>query len=338
MTLRFAVIGTGAIGREHIRRCSHTLVGASVVAVNDIDPAAAARAVDQLQIDATVYEDPHALIRAANVDAVLVTSWGPSHEEFVLACIAAGKPVFCEKPLATTAEACRRIVEAEVAHGKRLVQVGFMRSFDEGFRQLKQVIDAGQIGAPLMVHAIHRNPQPAPNYQTSMGITDTLIHELDGLRWLLEDDYKSVQVVFPRSSSQAAAGTRDPQIILLETRQGIRIDVEVFVNCRYGYDVQCQVVGETGVAALPEPAAVSLRSQARFSTPILTDWKDRFIAAYDVELQFFIDALRRGEVQGPSAWDGYAAAVAADACVKAQASGAIEPVELPERPAFYNPH
>src|SRR3546814_12779239 len=72
------------------------------------------------------------------------------------------------------------------------------------------------------------------NYKTDMAITDSVIHELDVLRWLLADDYVSVQVVFPRKTSQALAHLRDPQIVLLETARGTRIDVEVFVNCQYG--------------------------------------------------------------------------------------------------------
>ncbi|NBF05011.1 Gfo/Idh/MocA family oxidoreductase [Pseudomonas sp. Fl5BN2] len=335
MTLQLGVIGTGAIGQDHIRRCSQTLLGSRVVAVTDINLEQAARVVSELGLDAEVYADGHALIKAAHVQALLVTSWGPSHEAFVLAAIAAGKPVFCEKPLAVTAEGCRRIVEAEIAHGRRLVQVGFMRPYDAGYQALKAVIDSGRIGEPLMLHCAHRNPRVGENYQTDMAITDTLIHELDVLRWLLADDYVSVQVLFPRTTRNAHARLRDPQIVLLETARGTRIDVEVFVNCQYGYDIQCEVVGESGIARLPEPSQVQLRSEATLSTAILMDWKDRFIAAYDVELQAFIDGVRAGQVGGPSAWDGFAAAVAADACIQAQQSGAIVPVSLPERPGFY---
>ena len=117
--------------------------------------------------------------------------------------------------------------------------------------------------------------------------------------------------------------------------KGTLIDGEVFVNCQYGYDIQCEVVGETGIARLPEPSAVQMRKSASLSTAILTDWKDRFIKAYDVELQAFINDVKAGQLHGPSAWDGYAASVAADACIKAQ--GTSEPVEvtLPECPAFY---
>ncbi|MDB6052227.1 MAG: putative dehydrogenase [Pseudomonas sp.] len=335
MALKLGVIGTGAIGQDHIRRLSQTLLGSEVVALTDINLEQAAKVARDLGLTAEVYSDGHALIAAPDVEAVLVTSWGPSHEEFVLAAIAAGKPVFCEKPLAVTAEGCRRIVDAEIAYGKRLVQVGFMRPYDEGYRALKAVVDSGQIGEPLMLHCAHRNPTVGENYKTDMAITDTLIHEIDVLRWLLDDDYVSVQVVFPRKSGKAFAHLKDPQIVLLETAKGTRIDVEVFVNCQYGYDIQCEVVGETGIARLPEPSQVQLRSGAKLSNAILMDWKDRFIAAYDVELQAFIDSVRAGQIGGPSAWDGYAAAVTADACIEAQKSGAIVPVSLPQRPAFY---
>ncbi|MCP1439212.1 myo-inositol 2-dehydrogenase/D-chiro-inositol 1-dehydrogenase [Erwinia persicina] len=336
MTLKLGVIGTGAIGQEHIRRCSKVLQGAKVVAVSDINIEGAKGVVSRLGLEAEVYANGHDVIRSSDVDALIVTSWDPTHEEFTLAAIAAGKPVFCEKPLALTAEGCRRVVEAEIAHGKRLVQVGFMRPYDTGYRALKQVITNGDIGEPLMLHCAHRNPSVPESYTTDMAITSTLIHELDVLRWLTEDDYKTVQVVFPRDTKNTHAKLRDPQIVLFETQKGVRIDVEIFVNCAYGYDIQCEVVGETGIARLPEPASVQLRKEAKLSTSILTDWKDRFIDAYDVELQAFINDVTAGQLHGPSAWDGYAASVAADACLKAQESGAIESVELPPRPAFYN--
>jgi myo-inositol 2-dehydrogenase/D-chiro-inositol 1-dehydrogenase len=337
MTLNIGVIGTGAIGKDHIRRCSLALAGSRVVAVNDINLEQAKQVVSKLGIEAEVYASGHDLINAANVQAILVTSWGPSHEEFVLAAIAAGKPVFCEKPLAVTAAGCKHIVEAEMAHGKRLLQVGFMRPWDDGYKALKAVLDSGRIGDSLMVHCAHRNPTANEAYSTNMAVSDTLVHELDVLRWLLDDDYVSAQVIFPRKTRNAHAQLRDPQIVLLETAKGVRIDVEIFVNCQYGYDIQCEVVGELGIARLPEPATVSVRGEGQLSNAILTDWKQRFIAAYDVELQAFIDGVQAGRIDGPSAWNGYAAAVAADACGEAQLSGAIVPISMPARPAFYDP-
>ena len=300
MSLKLGVIGAGAIGKEHIRRCTQVLQGATVVAVSDINEENARAAVALPGVHAEVYADGHDVIKASDVDAILITSWDPTHEEYTLAAIA-----------------------------------GFMRPYDEGYLALKKVIDDGDIGAPLMLRCAHRNQSVGENYTTDMAITNTLIHELDVLRWLLNDDYRSVQVRFPRSTSHTHARLKDPQIVSFETKKGTLIDVEVFVNCQYGYDIQCEVVGETGIARLPEPSAVQMRKAANLSTAILTDWKDRFIKAYDVELQAFINDVQAGQLHGPSAWDGYAASVAADACIKAQ--GTSDPVEvtLPECPAFY---
>ncbi|GAA3333702.1 hypothetical protein GCM10020331_098780 [Ectobacillus funiculus] len=115
---------------------------------------------------------------------------------------------------------------------------------------------------------------------------------------------------------------QDPQLITLETNSGIIITAEVFVNCKYGYDIQCEVIGEEGVAYLPEFSGIATRKEAKFGTSILMDWKQRFIAAYDKELQDFMDSIKNtGEPNGPTSWDGYIAAVTADACVKSQQTG-----------------
>lgn len=336
MTVRIGVIGTGMIGRDHTRRLQQVLAGAEVVALADYSIEAAQAAQAEFAPNATVYATGEELIAASDVDAVLVTSTGSTHEAYVLAAIAAGKPCFCEKPLATTAEGAKRIVDAEVAHGQRLVQVGFMRRYDAGYRMLKEVVDT-QIGTPLMVHAAHRNPTVPEAYVTPMAIHDTLIHEIDVMRWLLDDDYVSAQVVFPRVSSKSHSKLKDPQIVLLETAKGVRIDVEVFVNCTYGYDIQCQVVGEEGLASLPEPMAITKRLGAELKNDIMTDWKDRFVESYDVELTDFIKAAARGTASGPSSWDGYVAAITSDACVNAQENeGQIIPITLPARPALFN--
>lgn len=336
MTVRIGVIGTGAIGRDHARRINQVLGGAKIVALSDVNKASAEAVRKDIAPDAAIYDTGEALIAASDVDAVLVTSWGATHEQYVLAAIAAGKPCFCEKPLATTADGAKRIVDAEVQHGKRLVQVGFMRRYDSGYVALKQAVDS-KIGAPIMVHAAHRNPTVPEQYVTPMAIHDTLIHEIDVFRWLLDDDYVSARVLFPRSAARSHAKLKDPQVVILETAKGTIIDVEVFVNCHYGYDIQCEVVGEDGIARLPEPMAIQMRLGAKLQNDILTDWKDRFIASYDVELQDFIHAAARGTASGPTSWDGYVAAITSDACVAAQESeGNAIPINLPARPALYN--
>ncbi|MDT7751282.1 MAG: myo-inositol 2-dehydrogenase / D-chiro-inositol 1-dehydrogenase, partial [Pseudonocardiales bacterium] len=133
--INVGVIGVGMIGQDHIRRLSQVLSGARVAAVSDVDsdrarsvaaglPGGGAGGSAGAGAGVAVHDTGEALIADPAVDAVLVTSWGPTHEEYVLACLAAGKQVFCEKPLATTREACDRIIDAEVALGRRLVSVG----------------------------------------------------------------------------------------------------------------------------------------------------------------------------------------------------------------------
>ncbi|MBA4862185.1 Gfo/Idh/MocA family oxidoreductase [Streptomyces sp. PSKA54] len=334
MTVRVGVIGAGWIGHEHIRRLTDVVTGAAVTAVSDIDAARAEEAA--ARVGARVYGTGAELIAADEVDAVLVTSWGPTHAEHVLNAIAAGKPVFCEKPLATTAEDCLRIVEAEMAHGRRLVQVGFMRRYDQGYRQMKEVIASGRIGEPLVVHCAHRNPTVPESYTSEMAALDTAVHEVDVLRWLLDDEIVSAQVVTPRATSKRFAHLKDPQIMLFETAKGVRIDLEVFVNCQYGYDIQCEAVGEQGLVRLPDPSSVTVRTAGQHSTTVLTDWVGRFVDAFDTEFREWIANLAAGnEPTGPSAWDGYAATVITSATVEALDSGRTVGTDMKPRPAFY---
>lgn len=336
MTIRFGVIGTGAIGKDHINRITNTLSGGQIIAVTDVNLNVAKKVVEQFELNASVYQDDKSLISENDVDAVLVTSWGPAHESSVLAAIEAGKYVFCEKPLATTAEGCMRIVEAEMKYGKRLVQVGFMRRYDSGYKKLKEAVEQNIVGQPLMIHCAHRNVSVSEMYTTDMAVTDTLVHEIDILHWLVNDNYKSVQVYFPKRTSHALEHLQDPQIFIFETQSGIYINVEVFVNCKFGYDIQCEVICEEGLLKLPEFPGIVMSKDAKRSVELLTDWKQRFIDAYDNELQDFMDSIRKvGHPQGPTAWDGYTTAVTSDTCLKAQQTGFKEYIQLVNKPNFY---
>lgn len=254
MTLKVGIVGTGMIGRDHIRRLTQVLSGAEVVAVTDIDLARAEAAAPE---GARAYDTPATLIAAPEVEAVVICSWGPAHEEQLLAAISAGKPVFCEKPLVTSEAAALKVMDAEVAHGRRLVQVGFMRRFDADYRRLKAVIDGGSLGAPLLYHSVHRNASvPAGLYTSDMPLNDTLVHDADISRWLLDDEVTGVEVRVPRRSTRGG-DLRDPVFVLLHMASGALVDVEISVNIGYGYDIRGEVSCEAGVASLPNrPAAV----------------------------------------------------------------------------------
>jgi myo-inositol 2-dehydrogenase / D-chiro-inositol 1-dehydrogenase len=334
LTLNVGVIGVGMIGQDHIRRLTHVLSGARVAAVTDVDLERARTVANDLP-GATLHAGGSDLIADDGVDAVVVTSWGPTHEEYVLACIAAGKQVFCEKPLATTREACERIVDAEVAAGRRLVMVGFMRRYDPQYRAMKDVLTSGDIGAPLLMHAAHRNPSVPDFFTSDMIITDSAVHDIDVARWMFDDELAAVTVLKGRVSRKAKAGFHDPLLVILETAGGVLVDVEAMVNAGFGYDIRGEVVCEDGTVELSESAGAVVKSAGRYAGRVPAHWRERFVGAFDAELQSWVDAVTAGTTTGPSAWDGYATTVACETGLAALRSGAREPVVLRERPALY---
>jgi myo-inositol 2-dehydrogenase/D-chiro-inositol 1-dehydrogenase len=332
MALRIGVVGTGNMGQEHIRRLAG-VPGAAVVAVSDVNTEQAKREAER--VGARAFTDGNDVIGSDDVQAVLVASPGFTHEEFTLACIAAGKPVFCEKPLAPTVDACLRVLAAEVEASRRLVQVGFMRRYDHGFRALKDTLDDGGIGRALLLHCRHRNAVAPPGFTSDMMITDSVVHDIDVTRWLLGQEIVATTVFKPRPSSKAAAGLQDPQLAMLETTDGVLVDVESFVNCQFGYDIRYELVGETGTASLGELPGVEVRQDGRHHGPIPADFRERFRDAYQSELQEWVGGALEGRIGGPSAWDGYATTAVAEACVQALTEDRRAVVELAERPALY---
>jgi len=333
MDLKVGVIGTGFIGREHIKRINNKLSGAQVTAVNDINVEAAKSIAEKF--NTKFYNSAVDLINSDEVEAIIVASWDPTHAEFVLESIKAGKYVFCEKPLATSAEETLMIIDEEIKFGKKVVQVGFMRRYDRGYREIKNEIENKEIGVPLIIHSIHRNKVPEPQFTTEMSIKNSVIHEIDLYRWLLGEDYKIAQVVIPKMSKNGKGELLDPQIVLLETESGVRIDVESFVNCQYGYDVRCEVVGEEGTLTLADPHQTIKRKGGEKSHPIFLDWSDRFSEAYDIELQEWINDVKKDEMNGPSSWDGYMASYTADLCSQARINNEIIEIPTQKCPDFY---
>ena len=144
-------------------------------------------------------------------------------------------------------------MEAEQAAGRRLVTVGFMRRFDRSYREMKSLLDSGELGETLMVHCAHRNPTVPENYTWDMAINDTAIHEVDTMRWLLGEEFVSARVDKPKKTSLRFEHLQDPLVLVLETESGVRVDDEIFVNCQFGYDIRCEAVAEKGTVSLGRP-------------------------------------------------------------------------------------
>lgn len=334
MSLQVGVIGAGLMGTTHVRLLSAAVSRAEVVAVSDASAENAERVAQEDGVR-TVHADALDLIRDPQVEAVVIASPAETHERFVLACLEAGKPVLCEKPLVATVEASRRVLDAEAALGRRIVQVGFMRRFDPGYTDMKRRIDSGSLGPPVLLHCAHRNPTVPHGFGSEMIINDTVVHEIDTVRWLLDQEIVRATVYTPRPTSRAADGVFDPQFVVFETDAGVLADVEAFVNAQYGYDIRCEVVAETGTVSLANPPTVRVRSAGRDAVDVPSRFQERFAAAYVQQLQLWASAAADGRAAGPSAWDGHAAAVVCHAAVESLRSGRAVDVQLDPRPDLY---
>lgn len=334
MELRIGVIGIGAMGRDHVDRINNRVNGASVTAISDINREEGLKY--GAEIGAEFISNAEDLIASDEIDGVVITSWDPTHEEYVLEAIKNNKYVFCEKPLSVDSAGCMNIVNAEVEKGERLVQVGFMRRFDRGYEDIKKELDKGQLGEPLLLHCTHRNAEVDSKYDTPMAVENTAVHEVDALRWLLQEDFVQAEVILPKKqTTNTHANLHDPQFMLLQTESGVCIDLEVFVNCKFGYDINCKVVCENGEIGLTNPTYYSIKTENKDYKRVPSDWKERFIEAYDKEFQLWVDGIKQESITGPSAWDGYMASVTTTALSLARDTGEKTTINFEEMPSLY---
>jgi myo-inositol 2-dehydrogenase/D-chiro-inositol 1-dehydrogenase len=325
--LRIAVLGVGMMGAFHVDALSKRVRGAQVTVINDFLDDKAAEVAGT--VGARVEADPIAAINDSDVDAVLIASPGDAHAEQLHACLDRGIPVLCEKPLTTDMESAYAIVQKEKALGKQLIQVGFMRRFDPEYAALRKLISDGGLGNPLMVHCVHRNPAVGDHFNSEFMIRDSVVHEVDVVRFLLDEEITSVEVVRGVASSSAPHGTHDPMLVIFETESGRIATDEIFVRSGVGYEVRTEVVGEKGSALIGLDQNLQMKStDGRWGGKITPSFVERFGQAYDIELQRWVDAARAGTIDGPSAWDGYAAVAVCEAGVLALRSGVKVHVHL----------
>ena len=334
MPIRIAIIGAGLMGSDHARIFAEELPGAVVQVICDASEPRALALADSLG-GAEVATDPLAVIGRADIDAVVIASPDSTHAPLSLACIAAGKPVLCEKPLSQSPAECHSVMQAEERAGRRHVQLGFMRRFDESYAQIKAELATGSLGKPLMMHNFHRNVEtPNADFTADMAITNSAPHEFDVARFVLDTEYVSISAFQPAPTRPRVG----PVFLVLETTGGALVNVEINNNATYGYDVRAELVGEDGSIAI-NPVSYTRRDIGlQQSTSYASDWRARYAEAYRRQNRAFLYFVRTGEFSpiAADAWDGYSAAIVAEAGVKALKLGHKAPINMAQQPAFYH--
>src|SRR6476469_4480042 len=214
--LRVAVLGVGVMGADHVARLSTRISGARVSVVNDYVTEKAEQIAGGIP-GCRAISDPLDAIADADVDAVVLATPAPTHEKQLLACLEHGKPVLCEKPLTTDVATSLEVVKREAELGRKLIQVGFMRRFDDEYAALKAMVVAGDLGEPLVMHCAHRNPAVPHGFESAMVVRDSLVHEVDVTRFMFDEEITSIQIVKPSANPGAPEGLADPQIAIMRT-------------------------------------------------------------------------------------------------------------------------
>ncbi len=325
MTIRVGVIGAGVMGTGHARIIAGDVPGAFLQAVCDAD-AARARAAAEETGAAEVLTDPLAVVSSGKIDAVLIASPDATHGPLTIACIEAGKPVLCEKPLAPTGAECLKVIAAEVRAGKRLVQVGFMRRFDPSYTEMKAVLAGGSIGRAVMMHNFH--------FTADMAITNSAPHEFDVARFVLDAEYATVSAFQPAGGRHRQVG---PVFMVLETAAGQLVNIEINNNAAYGYDVRGELVGEKGSVFLNTPVHARINANLQIVGRYAADWRPRFAEAYRLQNKAWIRSIESvtPSAIAANAWNGYCAAAVAEAGVRALAEGRKVRIEMTEKPSLY---
>ena len=333
--LRIAVVGAGLMGADHIIRINSRIVGAVVTAVVEPDEGRARAAMENAP-SATWYSSIEDALQAQAIDAVLIATPGQFHEPVLMPVLAAGLPILCEKPLTPDSASALRVVEAEMAAGKKLIQVGFMRRFDAGYMELRELIANKEQGELLGLHCAHRNPTVPETYHNDMLIFDSVVHEIDAVRYLTDSPIASVEVRHFKRNTKSPSHLNEPILVMLETESSVLAVVEMNVSAQFGYQVRTEAIFEEGLAEIGRTSGMTTNFASQISMAENTSFKPRFAAAYDLQVQRWVNAATQGLIDGPSAWDGYLAASAVEAGLEALHTGGKASVSYMPIPDFYS--
>ena len=316
-TIRLGLIGAGRIGRVHAGHLRRRLPGADLVIVADALETAARACAESLEIpEHTV--DFRRVTAHPRVDAVVVCSPTDTHLPVLESAAAAGKPIFCEKPLDSDLARIDQALAA-VRRAGVLLQVGFNRRFDANFRRIRKAITTGEIGTPHQLHIISRDPAPPPfEYVRQSGglFSDMTIHDFDMAGFLIGDEVSRVYatggaLVDPRI---AELGDLDTATVVLEFAGGAVGVIENSRRAVYGYDQRVEVFGSGGSIRVdnnfPNTAILSHEGAVQRDLP-LNFFIDRYLDSYLAEMEEFIQAVAQGRPSPVSGEEGRRATVLA---------------------------
>ena len=295
--LNVGLIGAGRIGRLHAEHIAYRIPNARCLIVADVDEEAAKRCADDFRVNYAV-ADYTTIINSPAIDAVLICSATHTHATIIQQAAAAGKHVFCEKPIDHNLMVIDAALKAVEESGIKL-QVGFNRRFDANYARVRRAIQNGEIGTPRLMHIISRDPGPPPiSYiQTSGGIfLDMTIHDFDMARFLMGCEVTEVYAAAGVMVDPAigAVGDLDTAMITLKFENGA---IGVIDNCReavYGYDQRVEVLGSAGAIQsqnnYPNTAVLSTATAIQRDLP-LNFFMERYVESYVNEIQDFVDAV-----------------------------------------------
>jgi myo-inositol 2-dehydrogenase/D-chiro-inositol 1-dehydrogenase/scyllo-inositol 2-dehydrogenase (NAD+) len=310
--LRVLVAGAGRAGLVHARNFAAGVPGAVLVGMADPDAGARDRAADELGCGA--FEDPIAAAASDEVDAVVIASPTPTHAEIAVAALDAGRHVLCEKPLASTLEQARAIVEA-AGRSSGTFAMGFMRRFDAGFARARERIDAGEIGEPVLVRSTGRGPGLPAGWALDPGVSGGLIaevnsHDIDSVRWLSSREFESVYAVGRAAKrpdlAQEHPGFVDVVAVTAELSRGGIAQIDGACPAGYGYDARVEVYGTEGVLLVGDPRARSalvVRADGAVVDPV-SSWRDLFAEAYRAQDAHLVRVARGDGEPRAGAVDG----------------------------------
>ena len=324
--MNVAIFGAGRIGKIHAANVARQ-PGVSLKYVVDVSPEAAAELARQHGALATVSETA---LGDPSVDAVVIASSTDTHADLIVRSAAAGKAIFCEKPVDLSLERARKCADA-VSQAGVTCMIGFNRRFDPTFAALKARLDSGEIGEPEMLIITSRDPgaPPVSYIKVSGGIfKDMLIHDFDMFRWVLGDDGETVHATGSclTDPAIAEAGDIDSSVVTIRTRRGRLCKINTSRRAVYGYDQRFEVLGSKGMlqAGNVRPTeVVTYTSKAVYTDVPEAFFLERYRAAYAIEMAQFFGALIEGRPVPTSIDDGVKALELADAATRSWAEQKI---------------